>query len=143
MKQTIPRNRQGFLRFILFGLIAVTPLILVQETSAQGRNDLQARNRKARIENRRQVQQQAQQARREQLARQQQFLREQQAQLNSYVLDRYYSVQDLWVVQMTLPNGYRFYQPYLGRSSAQAMVQARQQYPRARVDFVRRFNFRN
>ncbi len=143
MNQSFFNSRKRLIRTLLLGMIAcVAVFATASDGFAQGRNDLQARNRRARIENQRKAQQQFQQARLQQIARQQQFYREQQAQLNAYVLDRYYSVQDLWIVQMTLPNGYRFYQPYLGRTSGHAQIQARRQYPYARIDFIRRFDFR-
>ena len=83
-------------------------------------------------------------------AQQQQYAQrvlQQQAAAKAYVdqlaWDRFYAVQDLWVVTMRSPQGFVFFKPYLGRGSGDAQYQAMAEFPQAMIQHIRRYNFRN
>lgn len=85
-----------------------------QLTRAQRRNQVRARQATAL---------------RQQRSIQQQRSLNLQAEVNRFAFQRYLAVQELWAVQMYLPNGYPLERTYLGRSSYQAQLQARAQFP--------------
>ena len=79
---------------------------------------------------------------RNRIANQQRIAQERQAQIDRFAFNRFLAIQELWVVQLRFANGYSLERAYLGRTSYEAQLQAKRQFPQAGITGVRRYDFR-